>query len=79
MPPARAIERAEFCGPMAHRELGSGDRGEMYGVAFLRAGVRQAQEAVAQWEGELVCWGAVYADLRHDGEGAVYRFALKQN
>jgi hypothetical protein len=72
---ARAIKRAELCGPMAHSELGDGHRGEICGVAFPWAGVRQAQAAVAQWEGELVRRGAVQAGLRHDGKSAVYRFA----
>jgi hypothetical protein len=31
---------------------------------------------VAHWEGELVRPCAVHAGLRHDGEGAVYCFAL---
>jgi hypothetical protein len=72
---ARAIEWVELCGPMAHSKLGGGDRREICGVAFLRAVVRQAQAAVAQWEGELVRRGAVHAGLRHDGEGAVYHLA----
>jgi hypothetical protein len=42
---ARAIEWAELCGPMAHSKLGGGDRGEVCGVAFLWASVRQAQAA----------------------------------
>jgi hypothetical protein len=53
----RPIERAERSGPVAHSELGGGNRGEIYGVAFFQAGVRQTQAAVAQWEGELVCRG----------------------
>jgi hypothetical protein len=73
---ARAVEWAELCEPAAHSELGGGNRGEVCGVAFLWAGVRQAQAAVAHWEGELFRWWAVHAGLRHDGEGAVYRFAL---
>jgi hypothetical protein len=73
---ARAIEWAELCGPVAHSKLGGRDRREICRVAFLRASVRQDQAAVAQWEGELVRWGAVHAGLRHDGKGAVYRFAL---
>jgi hypothetical protein len=72
---ARAIKRAELCGPVAHSELGGGDRGEICGVAFPWAGVRQAQAAVAQWEVELVRRGAVQAGLRHDGNSAVYPFA----
>jgi hypothetical protein len=73
---ARAVEWAELCGPAAHSELGGDNRGEVCGVAFLWAGVCQAQAAVAHGEGELFRWWAVRAGLRHDGKGAVYRFAL---
>jgi hypothetical protein len=73
---ARAVKWAELCGPAPHSKLGGGNRGEVCSVAFLRAGVRQSQAAVAHWEGELFRWWAVHAGLRHDGEGAVYRFAL---
>jgi hypothetical protein len=41
---ARAVEWAKLCGPAAHSELGGGNRGEVCGVAFLRAGVMAQRE-----------------------------------
>jgi hypothetical protein len=73
---ARAVKWAELCGPAAHSQLSGGNRGEVCGVALCQAGVCQAQAAVAHGEGELFRWWAVRAGLRHDGKGAVYRFAL---
>jgi hypothetical protein len=65
---ARAIEWAELCGPMAHSKLGGGHPREVRGIAFLRASVRQAQAAVAHWEGELVRRWDVHAGQCHDGK-----------
>jgi hypothetical protein len=32
-----------------------------------------------QWEGELVCWGAVQAGLRHDSKGEAYHLLSSSN
>jgi hypothetical protein len=70
------LSREELYRLVVHSWQGGGGCGEICGVAFLGAGVRQSQAAVSQWEGELVHRGAVQMGLRRDSKGAVHRFAL---
>jgi hypothetical protein len=59
--------KASHCGSVAHSELGGRNLGEICSVAFLWAGVRQAQAAMVQCEGKLDRWWAVYVGLHHNG------------